>query len=617
MASQLMRNDTILSLLRGGRALFPEHPAITAPGESPLFYLELLALMEEAGAELQRAGISAGDRVAVVLPDGPLMAAVALSLMGHASCAPLNPAYREEEFRFYLEDLMPRAVVLEKGDDGVVAGVARELGIPVFRVQAESGAAGRFRILTIPGETAGRGNTPQADSEALVLHTSGTTSRPKMVPLSQRNLVRSALNVAATLQLSPADRGLSVMPLFHIHGLVASLLAPLAVAGSVCCTRGFQADRFLEWLRHEGISWYSAVPTIHQAVLEHLEEGSAAGTGLRLIRSSSAVLSPIVLQRLETAFSVPVIEAYGMTEAAHQMTSNPLPPAARKPGSVGLAAGPEVVIMDPEGALLGPEERGEIVIRGANVMTGYHNNPEANHQAFSNGWFRTGDQGWLDREGYLFITGRLKEIINRGGEKIAPREIDDLLMTLPGIRQAVAFALPHPTLGEDIAVAVVAEDNGLSEQEVRTFLFRHLADFKVPSQVVFLESIPKGPTGKVQRIGLAEKLETALRPPYEQPADEVESVLAELMAGLVARERVGRLDNFFALGGDSLKGIRLITRINEMFELELPVTTPFHHPTVAGLAAELIGCSLKTPGSLLSRLQGEVERQIPKRDGEP
>jgi acyl-CoA synthetase (AMP-forming)/AMP-acid ligase II/acyl carrier protein len=611
-----MQDDTILSLLYSGRESFAARPAITAPGAPPLSYGELLSLIEEAGAELQRAGIAAADRVAVVLPNGPLMATVALSLMGHASCAPLNPAYREEEFRFYLEDLMPRAVVLAAGDHGMVAGVARELGIPTIQVEPENGAAGRFRISAIPGESASLGNTSQADHEALVLHTSGTTSRPKMVPLSQRNLVCSARNVAATLRLRSEDRGLSVMPLFHIHGLVASLLAPLAVGGSVCCAPGFLADRFLGWLKDEGISWYSAVPTIHQAVLDLLEKGATVATGLRLIRSSSAALSPIILQQLETAFSVPVIEAYGMTEAAHQMASNPLPPAPRKPGSVGLPAGPEVAIMDPEGMLLGSEEEGEIVIRGANVMVGYHNNPEANSQAFSSSWFRTGDQGWLDREGYLFITGRLKEIINRGGEKIAPREIDDLLMTHPGIRQAVTFALPHPTLGEDIAVAVMSDDSSLSEQGVREFLFRNLADFKVPSQVVFLETIPKGPTGKVQRIGLAEKLQAALSPPYEPPADEVESVLAELMAGLVVTERIGRRDNFFSLGGDSLKGMRLITRINELFELELPVTTPFHHPTIAGLAAVLIENSLQTPGSLLHRLQGKVERRYSEKSGE-
>jgi len=210
---------------------------------------------------------------------------------------------------------------------------------------------------------------------------------------------------------------------------------------------------------------------------------------------------------MEETFNAPVIESYGMTEAAHQMASNPLPPKERKAGSVGIAAGPEISIMDEAGALLPSGAIGEVVIRGQNVTSGYQNNPEANASAFTNSWFRTGDQGTIDEKGYLRLTGRLKEIINRGGEKISPREVDEILLDHPAVAQAVTFAMPHEKLGEEVAAALVLKEGETStEKEIREFAGQRLADFKVPRRVIFLDEIPKGPTGKLQRIGLAEKL---------------------------------------------------------------------------------------------------------------
>lgn len=214
------------------------------------------------------------------------------------------------------------------------------------------------------------------------------------------------------------------------------------------------------------------------------------------------------MQALETTFGVPVIEAYGMTEASHQMASNPLPPAPRYAGSVGMAAGPEIAIMDDDGQLLPPGALGEVVIRGANVTNGYENNPAANASSFTNGWFRTGDQGTLDEQGYLRLTGRLKELINRGGEKVSPLEVDETLMDHPAVAQAVTFAMPHEMLGEEVAAAIVLRPGAaeVTEREIRDFVAERLANFKVPRHVVFLTEVPKGPTGKVQRIGLAKLL---------------------------------------------------------------------------------------------------------------
>jgi acyl-CoA synthetase (AMP-forming)/AMP-acid ligase II len=228
---------------------------------------------------------------------------------------------------------------------------------------------------------------------------------------------------------------------------------------------------------------------------------------LRFIRSSSSALPVPVIAELEAAFGAPVIEAYGMTEAAHQMASNPLPPARRKPGTVGPSAGPEIAIMADDGTLLGAGATGEIVIRGDNVTSGYESNPKANAEAFVNGWFRTGDQGVLDAEGYVSITGRLKEIINRGGEKISPREIDEVLMEHPCVLQVVTFGIPHAKLGEEVgAVVVLREGMEATEQQLREFVAERVADFKVPRKLLFRDEIPKGATGKLQRIGLAQKL---------------------------------------------------------------------------------------------------------------
>ena len=329
------------------------------------------------------------------------------------------------------------------------------------------------------------------------------------MPLSQRNVCTSAGNVRTTLHLTAQDRGLNVMPLFHIHGLIAGLLAPLSAGAEVFCTPGFDALHFFRWMEEAQPTWYTAVPTMHQTILARSSKQAAVirANPLRFIRSSSSALPPQVIAELEATFSAPVVESYGMTEAAHQMASNLLPPGVRKPGTVGVAAGPEVAIMDLDGALLPPGGVGEIVIRGANVTSGYQNNAKANAEAFTNGWFRTGDQGVLDSDGYLSITGRLKEIINRGGEKISPREVDDVLMDHPAVRQVVTFAVPHDKLGEDVAAAVVLREGAsATEKELREFAGTRLAPFKVPRTVLFLDEIPKGATGKLQRIGLAQKL---------------------------------------------------------------------------------------------------------------
>jgi acyl-CoA synthetase (AMP-forming)/AMP-acid ligase II len=507
-----MPDQEPLSIRQLLEAAAPDRPALGAPGRRPSSYGELSELAAHTTRWLNEAGVGRDDRVAIVLPNGPEMAAAFLAV-GCACCtAPLNPGYRAREFQFYLADLGASALIAEQGSDSPAVEVARAQGIPVFELRPLSdGRAGQFTLHTGPGSAAptSRGGYASADDEGLVLHTSGTTSRPKVVPLKHRNLTASAVHVRDTLSLQVDDVGLGIMPLFHIHGLVASVLASVAASAQLVCTPGFNALKMFQWLQAVDPSWYTAVPTMHQAILARARRNPTlvAQLRLRFIRSSSSSLPAAVMQDLEQTFGCPVIESYGMTEAAHQMASNPLPRRPRKPGSVGLPAGPEIAIMNADGALLNQGAEGEVVIRGPNVFSGYQNNPEANASAFAHGWFRTGDQGFFDGDGYLTISGRLKEIINRGGEKIAPREVDEVLQAHPAVEQVVTFAIPHPKLGEEVAaVVVLKEEEHATEQEIRAYAAERLADFKVPRQILFREEIPKGATGKLQRIGLADKL---------------------------------------------------------------------------------------------------------------
>jgi acyl-CoA synthetase (AMP-forming)/AMP-acid ligase II len=507
--SSIYRASTIGALLEAGH---DDAPAIGAPDRNTMTHGELRALCDATVKSLNAMGIGRGDRVAMVLPNGPEMAAAFIAVACGATTAPLNPAYRAEEFDFYLSDLHAKALVILDKMESPALAMAQARGIAVVRL-VPGGAAGDFTLRADISGTPEKSGFAEEGDIALVLHTSGTTSRPKIVPLSQTNVTASAYHIGNALGLREADVCLNIMPLFHIHGLIAATLSSIAAGASVVCTPGFNAVKFFTWFEEANPTWYTAVPTMHQAILMRAERNSdiIKKGRLRLVRSSSASLPPQVMESLEATFGVPVIEAYGMTEAAHQMASNPLPPHPRFPGCVGIAAGPDVAIMDESGKLLIPGEVGEIVIRGRNVTAGYEANPDANAKAFTNGWFRTGDQGVMDEAGYLRLTGRLKEQISRGGEKISPLEIDTVIMDHPSVAQVVTFGVPHDKLGEDVAAAVVLREGAVcDERELRAFVGSRVADFKVPRKIIFLDEIPKGATGKLQRIGLHEKLAAKL-----------------------------------------------------------------------------------------------------------
>ena len=571
----------------------PQAISILAPGRPPLTFAQLKQTVDYIQRSLIENGFSKNDRIALVLPNGPEMAVVFLGVSTVAISAPLNPAYQVPEFEFYLSNLRAKALIYLSGAQTAALDVARSLHIrllPLTPKLTEPAGVFHFSDDTAPKLPAARSYPENPGDIALVLYTSGTTSRPRIVPLTQHNLCCSAENICASLRLTPDDRCLNIMPLFHIHGLIGAVLASVMAGASVVCTPGFDEKNFYIWLDEFQPSWFTAVPSIHHAILAgaHSHKEMIRRRPLRFLRSSSAPLSPKLMAEMERTFSAPVLEAYGMTEASHQIASNPLPPLPRKPGSVGIPTGPQVAVMDEAGNLLRPRATGEIVIRGANVTSGYENTPAANQNAFTNGWFRTGDQGWIDDDGYVYLTGRLKELINRGGEKISPREVDETLLEHPAVDQAVTFAIPHPRLGEDIAVAIVLKSGTrATEKELRQYAARYLADYKVPRRIIFVNEIAKGPSGKLQRIGLAKTLSNLLKVAFVPPRNPGEETLARIWCDVLGIAKVGVHDNFFDLGGDSLLLIALVTRICETFDRDFPVEIAFLEPTVAGMAKHI------------------------------
>jgi acyl-CoA synthetase (AMP-forming)/AMP-acid ligase II/acyl carrier protein len=548
------------------------------------------------GRTLRSMGIGRGDRVAVILPNGPEMAVAILSLASSATCVPMNPAYGIEELDRYFAALAPRALITQAGIDSPARRAAVSRGVRVIELSAASDAeAGLFALAGDDGHAPSGGPVEPGDA-ALMIITSGTTARPKIVPMTHTNICASAYCSVASVALTKNDRCINMMPLFHGHGVNNILLASMAAGAGVVCTPGCDVDRFFGWLTEFRPTWYSAVPTMHQAIAVHArnQHERAADLRLRLVRSASASLPLHLFAELEDIFEAPVIEGYGMTESTSSpIASNPLPPRRRKPGSVGVPVGLDVAIMDERGALLPDGRTGEVVIRGASVTAGYDGDPAATAAAFAGDWFKTGDLGYFDDDGYLFLAGRIKEIVNRGGEKISPQEVDEVLLRHPAVAQAVTFAVPHHTLGEDVGSAVVLRPHAeATPKDIRQFAMAHIAAFKVPRQVLIVPEIPKGATGKVQRVRLAAQLglvdnAAAPAPPPVAPRTPLERTLAGIWAEVLEVDQVGLHDDFFVLGGDSIHATRVLIRLHEILHIEAEVSLVFDAPTVAEMAEHI------------------------------
>jgi acyl-CoA synthetase (AMP-forming)/AMP-acid ligase II/acyl carrier protein/NRPS condensation-like uncharacterized protein len=592
-------------LAHHGRAA-PDRAAILAPGCAPMTYGMLWACAKDTVRALRSTRVGRSDRVAVVLPDGPEAAAAIVSVAAGAVCAPLNPSFTADEWQRYFDELRIAALVTRPDIDSAGRAVALARGIPVLDLSPPPRAAPGLFGITVPAtRRSSADGFASATDDALILLTSGTTSRPKTIPLTHAGVCLSAHNVGAAIALEAEDRLLSVLPFFHGHGLISGVIATLAAGSSVVCTRGFDTAAFFGWLTEFRPTWYTAVPAIHRAVLSEAERHKARArqSSLRLIRSASSTLPAKLLCGLETLFGVPVIDTFGMTEAATQIAANPLD--RRKLGSVGRSAGAEIRIQDADGRRLSSGERGEIALRGPTITRGYDNDAAATRDAFRDGWFRTGDLGYLDQEGYLFIVGRIKEVINRGGQKVAPGEVEEALLSHPDVVEAAAFPVPHTRLGADVAAAVVLRPDATADaQKLRDFVRKRLAGYKVPGLIRIVPAIPKGAGGKIRRGELAAAL--ALAPsiaPVRRgrkmaaPRSDLERQIAKIWTDLLDVDPIAIDQDVFALGVDSITVTQMISRLREHFGVDFSFPDIFGAPTVAALAAR-VQKSKKLPGSV-------------------
>jgi oxalate---CoA ligase len=596
---------TIAALVGGHASRAPNAVAISTIDGMVMTWKQLASLLAAAAEDWRTFGIAKTDVVATSTPTTVAATpAVFLSVAAASGCLPMNSGYRLRECVEHMKSARTRALVVFGSDEGDAVQAARSLGLPIIRLSPGAILSGRWVAQIETGETSESCDAtapeahhpPEENDVALVLHTSGTTARPKVVPLTQGNLVASARRIAETLQLVPGDRCLNVMPLFHIHGLIGALLSSVAAGATFVTGPTLEPAAFGRWLADSEATWYTAVPTMHQEIVVAMRGAKLpASVKLRFVRSSSAPLPPPVAAELEALFGAPVLQAYGMTEASHQIACNPLPPAERKPGSVGLPTGTDIRIVGEDGRVLPCGERGEVCITGPGVFSGYADNPEANRTSFINGFFRTGDEGYLDEDGYLFLTGRLKEMINRGGEKIAPAEIDMVLLEHPSVAQAVCFGVPHPTLGEDIAASVVPKAGAKIEGEVlQGFVADRVASHKIPQKVFVMAALPKGPTGKVVRREIAAQLGTGgngLAAAPKAPADEGwEEQLRRVWCEVLNLADVSPDDDYFTLGGDSLRALTIISK-SEAIGVELTMMDLMRHRSIRRICAAKVNAA--------------------------
>lgn len=581
--------------LDGRHSEAPEATALLAPSREPLMYGQLWDAVQTTREALHQFGAGFEDVTALALPTGPELITAFLAIAGTGACAPLDPALTETEAQFCLRRLGARTVLVDDASRAAAAA-ARSLGIRVLTLQVDTNQ--RAGIFTLADTSAGRPIAPGRQTRAaLLLFTSATTDSPKLVPLTVANLRALATHDSRALQLGATDRLLSLMPYYHLHGLAAAL-TQLSCGGSVICTSGFDPSSFTACVSEMRPTWLTSSPPINRSILTLARQNPELfrQLPLRFIRSGTARLDPQLLAMLEEATGVPVLNGYGMTETGG-VTRNTLD--RRKPGSVGRSSGVDLAIMDPAGNFLPAENEGEVAVRGPSVTCGYLDNPEANGLAFRNSWFHTGDIGRLDSEGFLFLTGRLKEIINRGGEKITPEEVEAVLLAHPGIAEVAVCAIPHASLGEDVAAAVILrQESGASETELRQFAASQLAPFKVPRRIVIVQEIPRTATGKPKRATLSEQIQNLNPPNLDRTAPELEP-LEQILAGIWQRilhiPKIDARADFFALGGDSLAAALMLVEVQKSLHAAsdlLGRVDFFDSPTIATLARIVTECGV-------------------------
>ena len=477
----------------------PEKNAIESPGCRPLTYREFRDTIHSTVAILNAKGFHRNDRLAIIAPAGPETAVCITAVMAGFTSLPLNPQSTKKEFSELFTRLGIRAIIVRRDFTTMATSVAKVRDIPVIELVPVTDTAGIFTLEPEAPKECGEPEYACPSDLAHVLLTSGTTAESKVVPVTQEQLSLSRKRSAHFQRLTPEDRCLHIVPYYHGMGIGTALLSPLFAGGTVICTRDFIPSDFFSLLVTFQPTFYAAGPAIQRGILRELKKlppSMLKNHSLRYIRSGSGFLPEDTRRELESILNVPVIDAYGMSETGTVAIN--MPP---RKGSVGIPFVESLRIIDESGQDLKPNMTGEIIIRDAAVFPGYENVPDENDGAFINGWFRTGDLGYLDNDGYLFLIGRKKELINKGGEKIAPSEIDAALMSCPGVSGAMAFPIHDPVLGEDIAAMVVRKQKDLSEADLRRFLLDNLTPSKLPRYIFFVNSIPKTHSGKPMRYG--------------------------------------------------------------------------------------------------------------------
>lgn len=588
-------NETYADFLESFARTTPDAVAILAPGRSPMSWRDVWIQICSIAKNVNSMGFGRGDRIAMVLSNGSEAAIALMGIMACATAIPLNPKSHDSELAAFLSRSPLGAVIVDSKDSPAVP-IARGRGLRLIELphlgisppgvsQSSDSCSDEFPI----------GVRAQPSDIAVVLQTSGTSALPKFVPLSQRNILAGAVSVQTTYRLTSDDRCLHFMPIFHAHGLIRTLLSPLLAGGSVVCTSGFDAMQFFDWLRDFKTTWYSAVPTIHKAIVTQatLHGGNVGGLQLRFIVSGSAPLPDDLINKLEELFNAPLVQGYGLTETSCQGTSNPLPPGERRRGSVGTAVGAEVAIIGAADQFLGRNQIGEVALRGPGVMSGYEGSSKEERPPFLYDWFRTGDLGFRDTDGYLFIAGRIKEIINRGGEKISVNEVDQVVNEHPAVLDAVTFPVPHPSLGEDVAVAVVVQKGEqVTERQIRDFAAARLARHKVPRRIIFIDHIPRGATEKPLRADLAKRFAQLTinrqneKNPEHQPSEtQIEQSLKTIWEEVLEIKGIGIHEDFFQLGGDSIRAMRIVSRVVKVHDVQPSLSDFFERPTIGELAS--------------------------------
>ncbi|VBB05355.1 phosphopantetheine attachment site [Lucifera butyrica] len=560
----------------------PKEAAILSPDQGEITYEKLVSMITATLELLRSAGVKLGDRTAVALKSGPEFGITALAVIGLGTCVPLNWRLTEDEIKKQIKFNGVKNVIVPYGQQTLAEQVGVKLGLNVIRLSS------------LPTVDRIGANFSKTEEVALLMNTSGTTDAPKTIPITHEMLCHSVQNTAAAFRLRTSDRCLNTAQLFNVHGFVIGFLVTLTSGGATILMPTFQPALFFELLEKYRPTWYTATPAVHHSVVDYFSSREhRPDTGsLRFIRSAAASCPVRLVEALEANFKVPFINAYGMTETSSQVTSIPFPPAKRKNGSVGISNGNEIRILGSDGKSQRAYMPGEIAVKGKTVFAGYENNAAANEAAFCDTWFKTGDEGYLDSEGYLFVTGRSKEIINKGGLKIYPSSIEDTVLRHPAVLDAAIFPIPHERMGEEIALAIVVkEGQELADRDIINFIASQVAYYEVPSAILRLDSIPRSPAGKIQRhklneVWLSRKCDVA----RVSPRNNVEQRIYEAWREILRKDTMSIFDDFFLTGGDSLSAASLAVSLSAEFETELFTSEIYRHRTIEQQATLLDSC---------------------------